>query len=60
MKHKGEELGLVLSGRKEVYLDGVCYTLDPGDSITYSSLIPHWYKNVEPCTAIWVITCPWP
>ncbi len=58
LKHKGEEFGLVLSGHKEVYLDGVCYTLGPGDSITYSSLIPHWYKNAEPCTAIWVVTPP--
>jgi len=59
-KHNGEEAGIVLSGRKEVYLDGVKYELGPGDSIRYPSTIPHWYANTgdEVCTAIWVITPP--
>ncbi|UCR89033.1 helix-turn-helix domain-containing protein [Mycetocola spongiae] len=59
-RHGGEEFGIILSGRKDVYLDGVCYTLDAGDSITYSSEIPHWYVNSydETCVAIWVNTPP--
>lgn len=58
--HAGEEFGVVLQGRHEVYLDGVCYELGPGDSITYPSTTPHWYRNPgpEPVKAIWVITPP--
>ncbi|HLU54859.1 MAG TPA: XRE family transcriptional regulator [Pseudonocardia sp.] len=59
-RHQGEEFGLVLSGRKDVYLDGVRYELGPGDSIRYPSTTPHWYVNPgdEVCKAIWVITPP--
>ena len=54
--HSGEEFCYIISGRKDVYLDGVCHSLSEGDSITYSSEIPHWYKNSyeEVCVAIWV------
>jgi uncharacterized cupin superfamily protein len=54
--HSGEEFCLVISGKKDVYLDGVRYSLSEGDSITYSSEIPHWYANSyeEVCVAIWV------
>ena len=46
----------VLSGRKDIFLDGEKYTLEEGDSITFSSDTPHWYKNSyeEVCVAIWV------
>ncbi|WP_433432504.1 cupin domain-containing protein [Nonomuraea sp. CA-141351] len=59
-RHNGEEVGIVLSGHKDVYLDGVKYELGPGDAIRYPSTIPHWYANSsdEVCTAIWVITPP--
>jgi transcriptional regulator with XRE-family HTH domain len=59
-QHPGEEFGLVLSGRHDVYLDGKKHVLGPGDSITYSSTIPHWYQNSgeETVTALWVITPP--
>lgn len=60
-RHNGEEFGIVLSGVKDVYLDGVCHRLNEGDSIRYASTIPHWYANpsdVEECTAIWVSTPP--
>ncbi|WP_193318539.1 helix-turn-helix domain-containing protein [Nonomuraea phyllanthi] len=58
--HRGEEVGVVLSGRTHVYLDGVRYELGPGDSIRYPSTVPHWYVNPgdEVCTAIWVSTPP--
>jgi transcriptional regulator with XRE-family HTH domain len=58
--HPGEEFGIIIEGRHEVYLDGTCYELGPGDSITYSSTIPHWYRNPGPgvVKAIWVITPP--
>ena len=34
--------------------------LEVGDSISYSSSIPHWYRNPgpEPVTALWVVTPP--
>jgi transcriptional regulator with XRE-family HTH domain len=59
-RHGGEEFGIILSGRKDVYLDGECHTLEAGDSITYSSNIPHWYINryEETCVAIWVNSPP--
>lgn len=60
-RHYGEEFGIVLSGTKDVYLDGVQHRLHVGDSIRYASAIPHWYVNPsdsEECTAIWVSTPP--
>jgi transcriptional regulator with XRE-family HTH domain len=58
--HAGEEFGLVLKGRHEVFLDGACYQLGPGDSITYPSTTPHWYRNAgdETVEAVWVVTPP--
>lgn len=58
--HEGEEFGLILDGRHEVHLGDAAYTLEPGDSITYSSRIPHWYRNPgdEPVRSLWVITPP--
>ena len=58
--HEGEEFGLILEGQHEVHLADASYTLDAGDSITYSSRIPHWYRNLgdEPVRGIWVITPP--
>lgn len=59
-KHGGEEFGIVLSGKKDVFLDGEKYVLEAGDSISYKSSIPHWFGNShdEPCVAIWVVTPP--
>lgn len=59
-RHGGEEFGIILSGRKDVYLDGECHSLEAGDSITYASTIPHWYINryEETCVALWVNTPP--
>jgi Predicted transcriptional regulators len=58
--HAGEEFGVVLEGRHEVFLDGVRYELGPGDSITYASTTPHWYRNAgsQLVKAIWIITPP--
>ena len=58
--HVGEEFGIVLTGRHQVFIDGVRHELGPGDSISYPSTTPHWYRNDGPktVTAIWVITPP--
>ncbi|WP_437583259.1 helix-turn-helix domain-containing protein [Paramicrobacterium sp. CJ85] len=58
--HGGEEVGIILSGKKDVYLNGQKYVVEAGDTITYDSTTPHWYENSydEPCVAIWVISPP--
>ncbi|MFJ9760026.1 helix-turn-helix domain-containing protein [Streptomyces sp. NPDC101149] len=58
--HNGEEFGIVLSGSLDVFVDGVRHHLEAGDSIRYSSTIPHWYVNAgdEPAQCIWVSTPP--
>lgn len=60
-RHNGEEFGLVMSGTKDVYLDGVRHRLETGDSIRFASTTPHWFVNpsdTEECTAVWVSTPP--
>lgn len=58
--HEGEEAGLILKGTHEVHVDGVTHVLQPGDSISYASTRPHWYRNsgTETVEAVWVITPP--
>jgi transcriptional regulator with XRE-family HTH domain len=43
--HVGEECVTILEGRLEVCVDGTAYELDEGDSLTYDSSLPHWYRN---------------
>lgn len=59
-RHNGEEFGIVLSGQIDVYIDGVRHMLSTGDSIRFSSTVPHWFVNPGPedTTAIWVNTPP--
>jgi transcriptional regulator with XRE-family HTH domain len=58
--HNGEEFGIVISGSLDVVVDGVRHRLEAGDSIRYSSTIPHWYVNPgdQPANCIWVSTPP--
>lgn len=58
--HNGEEFGIVISGSLDVFVDGVRHHLESGDSIRYSSTIPHWYVNSgdEPANCVWVSTPP--
>lgn len=60
LTHPGEEFGIVLLGTHEVFLDGERFVLGAGDSITYDSSIPHWYRNTGDVVvhAVWVITPP--
>ncbi len=58
--HDGEEFGIVLEGTHAVSVGGVHYVLQAGDSISYSSTIPHWYENPGDVTSVslWVVTPP--
>ena len=58
--HDGEEFGIVLEGTHAVNVGGVHYVLQAGDSISYSSTIPHWYENPGDVTSVslWVVTPP--
>jgi transcriptional regulator with XRE-family HTH domain len=58
--HEGEEAGYILKGTHEVNVDGTLHILRAGDSISYASTRPHWYRNPGKQTvqAIWIITPP--
>ncbi len=58
--HDGEEFGIVLEGTHAVNVGGTHYVLRAGDSISYSSTIPHWYENPGEGTSVslWVVTPP--
>ncbi len=55
--HEGEECGYVLEGVLTIILNGTEYTLFKGDSITFSSKLPHKYinRNKEKCVSIWAM-----
>lgn len=54
--HAGYEYGVVLQGRLAVDVDGITYELKAGDSIGYSSELPHCMVNRghQHARAIWV------
>lgn len=58
--HSGEEAGVVLRGRLELWVDGRSVTLEAGDSFGFRSALPHRYRNPGPDEAevIWAITPP--
>ena len=56
MRHSGREFGLVLSGTLNVTVGFGEHVLEPGDSISFQSTIPHRLRNdgdVE-VRAVWV------
>jgi transcriptional regulator with XRE-family HTH domain len=56
-----EECGVVVSGRLEVTVGGVNHLLEEGDSITFSSRVPHTWRNPDKkksCLVFWVLTPP--
>lgn len=58
--HEGEECGVVLQGRFRGIVGDQELLLDVGDSVYYSSSIPHRWENagdVE-AKAIWAVTPP--
>jgi len=58
--HPGEEAVIILKGQHEIHLGNETYVLEAGDSISYPSSVPHWYRNLgtETVTAIWIMTPP--
>ncbi|WP_042353896.1 helix-turn-helix domain-containing protein [Bacillus rubiinfantis] len=57
VSHSGEECGFVLQGQLIVNLEGREYFLNEGDSIHFSSSIPHRYFNPGdiPTLSIWTM-----
>lgn len=60
LSHQGEEIGLVLSGRLEVTVDGRRKLLGPGDAYAFESTLPHRFRNTgaEPCHVVSACTPP--
>lgn len=58
--HKGKELGVIIQGQGKFELGNKKYLLNEGDSISFSSDLPHVLKNItnKPLKAFWVITPP--
>ena len=56
VRHSGREFGLVLSGTLSVTVGFEEHVLQPGDSISFASTIPHRLHNEgdEVARAIWV------
>src|SRR4051812_17383546 len=58
--HAGEECGFVIEGQLEVIVNNETYTLDEGDSIYFSSHLPHRLRVTgdRMTRAFWVNTPP--
>jgi quercetin dioxygenase-like cupin family protein len=56
--HAGEEVGYVLEGTIELLLGNESHPLQAGDAFTFSSQIPHGYRNSGAADAriLWVNT----
>ena len=58
--HPGREFGIILEGEAELLYGNESYTLSEGDSLSFSSDIPHEFKNrgAKVLKALWVVTPP--
>jgi len=58
--HQGEEAGLVIRGRLELWVDGRTFHLEAGDSFAFPSPLPHRYRNPgsDETEIVWAITPP--
>ncbi|SDR59571.1 transcriptional regulator, XRE family with cupin sensor [Rhizobiales bacterium GAS113] len=58
--HQGEEAGVVLRGKLELWVDGKTFRLEAGDSFGFPSSLPHRYRNPgsEETEIIWAMTPP--
>ena len=60
LSHKGQEGGVIISGRLEVMVDGKKYVLGPGDAYLFPSTLPHRFRNPgeQPCRVVSASTPP--
>lgn len=58
--HTGKEFGVILEGQGDLVYGTETYHLNTGDSVSFSSDIPHTLKNTGTVIlkAIWIITPP--
>ncbi|MDA3809305.1 MAG: cupin domain-containing protein [Spirochaetaceae bacterium] len=58
--HRGNEIGIILQGKGELLYGTETYDLNKGDSLSFSSDIPHILRNKgeDVMKAIWIITPP--
>lgn len=58
--HGGEEYGIIIRGKVEVWIEGSTYLLRKGDSIYFRATAPHFVSNAGRDTAvtIWAISPP--
>ncbi len=58
--HLGSELGCILEGKATFKYESETYTLEEGDSISFSASAPHVLYNAldKPLKALWVTTPP--
>jgi len=58
--HPGREMGIILSGEGELQYGTETYILKEGDSLSFSSAVPHALINrgSVPLKAIWIVTPP--
>jgi len=47
ISHKGQEFSYMLEGRLELHLDKEIFILEPGDSVYFSSAIPHGLRGLD-------------
>ncbi len=59
--HPGEDIVIVQRGALMVEVGGLWHEIGAGDSICFSSEIPHRWRNGagEPAEAIWISSPPW-
>jgi transcriptional regulator with XRE-family HTH domain len=50
--HEGEECVTITQGQLFVVVGRASYTLETGDSLTYDSSVPHWYRNDTDAPAV--------
>jgi len=60
ISHKGEEGGVIVSGRIELTIGAQSRVLGPGDAYYFTSAVPHRFRNIsdQPCELISASTPP--
>ena len=60
MEHPGEELVYLLEGELEFVVNEQCYRLEPGDSLHFRTVQPHFWRNpgARDAVALWMALRP--